>query len=150
MHTASIAPARHPATKPRPAAWLAIRSWTHPSGACSSAPPPALPYMAPEQLLVEPLDPRTDLYATAVLLVECLTGEPRYPGAPSPTLLAQPLVVGNPPATRRLGRAVPGALGELLRAALSADRDARPAAASVFHDALAEIEWNESAPMFEA
>ncbi len=37
-------------------------------------------YMAPEQWTGSPLDARTDLFATALLLFEMLTGKPAFPG----------------------------------------------------------------------
>ena len=96
-----------------------------------------LPYMAPEQLLGEPLDARTDLYATAAVLHECLTGEPPYGGDRPEAVLARALA-GEPPA---LLVTVPRPLAALLGAALSPDRDRRPASAAAFHDALAAVEW---------
>ena len=101
----------------------------------AGAPHGTLAYMAPEQLLGESVDARTDLYATAAVLCECLTGSPPYPATTPESLLARALV-GGPPL-------VAGPLGDLLRSALSADGGDRPATAAAFHDALAEIEWSE-------
>ena len=89
--------------------------------------------MAPEQLLGERVDARTDLYATAAVLCECLTGGPPYPATTPESLLARALV-GGPPL-------VAGPLGDLLRSALSPDGRDRPDSAAAFHDALAEVEW---------
>ncbi|PYO39277.1 MAG: hypothetical protein DMD33_19990 [Gemmatimonadetes bacterium] len=97
-----------------------------------------LAYMAPEQLLGEPVDARTDVYAAAAVLCECLTGAPPYPETTPESLLARALVTGPP----RLS----GPLAELLRSALAADCDVRPATAAAFHDALAAIEWDMTAP----
>src|SRR2546422_11751649 len=94
--------------------------------------------MAPEQLLGEHIDARTDLYATAAVLCECLTGSPPYPATTPESLLARALV-GGPPL-------VAGPLGDLLRSALSADGGDRPATAAAFHDALAEVEWSSALP----
>ncbi len=93
-----------------------------------------LAYMAPEQLLGERIDPRTDFYAAAAVLCECLTGGPPYPATTPESLLARALV-GGPPL-------VAGPLGDLLRSALSPDGRDRPDTAAAFHDALAEVEWS--------
>src|SRR5882762_8725605 len=97
------------------------------------APRGTLAYMAPEQLLGERVDARADLYATAAVLCECLTGSPPYPAITPESLLAA-VLVGGPP------------LGDLLRSALSADGADRPATAAAFHDALAEVEWSATEP----
>ncbi len=106
------------------------------------APSGTLPYMAPEQLLGEPLDARTDLYAAGAMLYECLTGRPPYSGASPASLVAQALL-GGPPSPRALQPGVRVPLAELLLAALSADPAARPASATALHDTLAEIAWGE-------
>ncbi|HEX9216875.1 MAG TPA: methylated-DNA--[protein]-cysteine S-methyltransferase [Gemmatimonadales bacterium] len=104
-----------------------------------AAPRGTLPYMAPEQLLGEPLDTGTDVYGTAAVLYECLAGRPPYPQASPDSLVAQALL-GGPPSPRALAPAVPRPLADLLLAALAADHAARPASATAFHDALAQID----------
>src|SRR5437773_2237780 len=110
-----------------------------PESRAAGAPRGTLAYMAPEQLLGEPIDARTDLYATAAVLCECLTGSPPYPATTPESLLARALV-GGPPL-------VAGPLGDLLRSALSAAGADRPATAAAFHDALAEVEWSSTEPL---
>ncbi len=110
-----------------------------PESHAAGAPRGTLAYMAPEQLLGERVDARTDLYATAAVLCECLTGSPPYPATTPESLLARALV-GAPPL-------VAGPLGALLRSALSADGGERPATAAAFHDALAEVEWSTTEPL---
>src|SRR2546426_11968659 len=84
-----------------------------PESRAAGGPHGTLAYMAPEQLLGERIDARTDLYATAAVLCECLTGGPPYPATTPESLLA-PALVGGPPL-------VAGPLGDLLRSALSPD-----------------------------
>src|SRR5437899_2004572 len=110
-----------------------------PESRAAGAPRGTLAYMAPEQLLGEHIDARTDVYATAAVLCECLTGSPPYPATTPESLLARALV-GGPPL-------VAGPLGDLLRSALSADGGDRPATAAAFHDALAEVEWCATEPL---
>jgi serine/threonine protein kinase len=45
-------------------------------------------YMAPEQLMGQPTDPRVDLFAAGVVLAEVLTGRPLFAGLPGPALPA--------------------------------------------------------------
>jgi serine/threonine-protein kinase len=109
-----------------------------PEAGAAGVPHGTLAYMAPEQLLGEHVDARADLYATAAVLCECLTGSPPYPATTPESLLARALV-GGPPL-------VAGPLGDLLRSALSAAGADRPATAAAFHDALAEVEWGSTEP----
>jgi serine/threonine protein kinase len=54
-------------------------------------------YMSPEQAQADPLDNRSDIFATGILLYELLTGLPPYPGE-NPQLVLRALTQGDPPA----------------------------------------------------
>ena len=41
----------------------------------------SIPYLAPEQVEGAPVGPPADIYALGLVLIECLTGRPCYPGA---------------------------------------------------------------------
>ncbi len=74
-------------------------------------------YMAPEQLLGQPVDPRMDIFAIGVMLLEALTGSRTTRGGELPASLA------------------PG-LRHLLRRCLAADPADRPASAQHLHAEL--------------
>jgi len=75
-------------------------------------------YMAPEQLLGQPVDPRTDIFAIGVMLLEALTGGRTTRGADLPVSLA------------------PG-LRQLLKRCLAANPAERPESAQQVHAELA-------------
>ncbi|MFJ3987669.1 serine/threonine-protein kinase [Streptomyces sp. NPDC090032] len=88
--------------------------------------PGTLECMAPEQLLAEPVDARTDLYALGCLLYAMLTGEPVFQHD-SDVLLSQMILDRTPAPPRRLRPDVPTELEELVMQLLTKDRADRPA-----------------------
>lgn len=89
----------------------------------------SLAYMAPEQLVGEPEDPRTDIYALGVTLFELATGErPFVQDRPQALLFA---IVNTPaPSVRSLRPDASIELDRLITACLEKDRARRPAAAA--------------------
>jgi serine/threonine-protein kinase len=75
-------------------------------------------YMAPEQLLGEPVDARTDLYAVGAVLFECVTSRTVYEGANVMALMAQH-VEKEPPDPATLNPEVPPALSRVILRALA-------------------------------
>jgi serine/threonine-protein kinase len=93
-------------------------------------------YMAPEQMMEEPVDARTDVYALGLLLWEMLVGEPAFQGCT--TLGAAFKRLRRPPPDPRMREAsVPDALAELVLACLSLKPHERPAGALAVADTLA-------------
>jgi serine/threonine protein kinase len=92
-------------------------------------------YMAPEQLLGEPLDPRTDLYSLAVVIHEALTlRRPFDAGDLDGTAAA--VVAGAQLPVSSYRDDVPEALDKLLARTMSRDSSRRPASA---REMLAEL-----------
>ena len=92
-------------------------------------------YMAPEQLLGEPLDPRTDLYAVGVVLYECLTGR-RPHQADSAMALIGVKLAQDPVPLHEVAPDVPVALSRVVLRLLARNPDARPATAAALHEEL--------------
>jgi serine/threonine protein kinase len=92
-------------------------------------------YMAPEQLLGEPVDPRVDLYAAAVVLYECLTGR-RPHEAESAISLVGVKLAQDPVPLHEVAADVPIELSRVVMRALARNRDDRPTSAAQFYDEL--------------
>ncbi len=84
-------------------------------------------YMAPEQLLAEPVTERTDLFAAAVTFFECVTGDVPFHGGPREIL--DVVRAGRTPSLAGKVADAPAALDAVLVRALSHDPEARPASA---------------------
>jgi hypothetical protein len=59
-------------------------------------------YMAPEQMLGNPTDQRTDLYALATVLFELISGQPPYQADSYPDLLVKAAINGHAPRLNEL------------------------------------------------
>ena len=81
-------------------------------------------YMAPEQLWGREIDARTDVYALAMSLYECLTGEVPYAGS-YPDVLVQVSNAASPPNVRDRRADVPPALAVVIEHALEKEASAR-------------------------
>lgn len=81
-------------------------------------------YMAPEQLLDEGVDARSDLYSVGVVLYECLTGQPPYEAKSAISLIAR-ILHDSAPAPRDLNSEIPGALSATIMQLLEKDPKTR-------------------------
>jgi eukaryotic-like serine/threonine-protein kinase len=84
-------------------------------------------YMSPEQILGEPLDARSDVYALGCILFEILALEPLHPSGHAGMVTA--LTDPDRASARRPDRDVPPELDQLCAATTATDRAARPASA---------------------
>jgi serine/threonine-protein kinase len=92
-----------------------------------------IPYMSPEQIHGSELDRRTDVYASAVTLWECLTGRPLFKAENEVALIQQ--VLKGPDATTLTGE-LPPALRDIVVRGLERERDERFATAKEMAQAL--------------
>jgi serine/threonine-protein kinase len=95
-------------------------------------------YMSPEQLSGAELDARSDLYATGVVLFECLTGRVPFEADSTWSLIAKHLEE-DPPDPRSLNADVPAALASVVLKAMAKKPEDRYQSAVQLHDALGAI-----------
>jgi serine/threonine-protein kinase len=95
-------------------------------------------YLAPEQLLGEAVDARTDLYALGVVLHEALTLERPFGGGDLDAI-ATAVVRGTHPPVSQLRPDVPTELDRLVQKAMSRELSLRPASAREMLAELARI-----------
>ena len=99
-------------------------------------------YMAPEQVLAQPIDQRTDLYALGTVLFEMLSGAPPFQ-APTPAETLARIVSERPPALG--GSALVSAVDRVVHRALARVPDERyPDAASMAQDLRAALRVADS------
>ncbi|MEZ4366129.1 MAG: serine/threonine-protein kinase [Kofleriaceae bacterium] len=94
-------------------------------------------YMSPEQVVEQPLDPRTDLFSVGVVLAEMLTGRRLFAAANELDVL---LMVRDARLTRldKYGEGIDPGLDVVVRTALKKNLDERWQSAAAFRDALDE------------
>jgi serine/threonine-protein kinase len=92
-------------------------------------------YFSPEQARGEPVDARTDLYSTGVVLFELLTGKPPFVGK-SAVEVARRHVLETPPAPSGLNPAISPEIDAVVSRALAKDREARFQSAREFRSDL--------------
>jgi serine/threonine-protein kinase len=80
-------------------------------------------YLAPEQVLAQPIDARTDLYALGVILYQLLTGRLPFQGSESELLHAH--LEQDPLSPHALNQQIPPSLAGLILKMLSKDPAAR-------------------------
>jgi DNA-binding response OmpR family regulator len=95
-------------------------------------------YMAPEQLLGETVDGRSDLYAVGVVMYECLTGGPPFTAASPIALIGRVLSV-TPTPVAAVNPDIPPAVSHLIDQLLGKSADERPASARILLEQLAAL-----------
>lgn len=83
-----------------------------------------IPYMSPEQVRGEPLDPRSDLFSFGAVLYEMTTGTSAFSGASSGAVIDE-VLHGKPNSTTRLNPSVPAEMEQIINKALEKDRKLR-------------------------
>ena len=92
-------------------------------------------YMSPEQLMGEPVDTATDIYATGAVLFECLTGEPLFDADSLPALIVMHLDE-EPRNPSDLDPEIPTELSAIILKAIAKKPADRWANVAEFRDAL--------------
>ncbi|HLU41242.1 MAG TPA: serine/threonine-protein kinase [Microthrixaceae bacterium] len=102
-------------------------------------------YLAPEQLLGDPVDGRTDLYSLGIVLYECLTGRVPFQGD-NGAAVALARLHSDPLDPRRYRADVPPRVAEAVMRVLRRDPDQRPASAAALRAALLDTGVDPSPP----
>jgi serine/threonine-protein kinase len=96
-------------------------------------------YMAPEQLMDDPVDARVDIYAAGVVLYECLTGHRPVDGS-SPHVLMARMLSSNIRPPHEVNPSVPRLLSAIVMRTLSKEPGDRPASAGELYDLLSQVD----------
>jgi serine/threonine protein kinase len=84
----------------------------------SASPIGSLEYMAPEQVMGDVIDARTDLYSLGVIVYQMVTGKTPFDGG-TPIQIATQLVQASPPAPRQFRADLPVAAEQVILQALA-------------------------------
>jgi len=99
-------------------------------------------YMAPEQILNQPIDARTDLYALGILMYQMTTGKLPFNASADgggEFEIMEKQVRHDPKAPNELNPALSATTSNLIMALLAKDPDERPASCEAVHKILAGI-----------
>jgi len=94
-----------------------------------------IPYMSPEQLSLEPLDGRADLFGVGVVLYEALCGKRPYSGGHDPATILL-ILGGEHEPLASLAPGAPPELCALIDRLIEPDRDKRPQSAAALIELL--------------
>jgi len=100
----------------------------------------SMSYMSPEQLNGYDVDGRTDVWSAGVLLYQLLTYHLPFEGRDTSSLIVKILSENPPPLSTHLDSYYPPELDEIIRRALTRDRDARYGSAEEFAFELDHVE----------
>lgn len=106
-------------------------------------------YLSPEQAQGFPLDPRTDIYSTGIVLFEMVTGELPFDSDDIGSILLQQ-VKKVPPSPRQLNPEVPEALEQVILRALAKKPAERFQSAKEMSDVLYDIVRGQAATVTQA
>jgi hypothetical protein len=103
-------------------------------------------YMAPEQIMSQPVDGRADLFAAGVLLYELLSGKKPFPGD-TPTAVVYQIMHSEPSGLRELQPDLPDALQEIVTRALQKNPNERYGRASEMASDLQTVKMMFDLPL---
>jgi len=101
-------------------------------------------YMSPEQIMGLPVDGRSDLFSTGVILYQFLTGERPFAGSATTTM--QKVLKEDPLPPSTLNVQLPAALDAVVRKAIAKRAEERYQSAQEFANALREAAPGAAAP----
>jgi serine/threonine-protein kinase len=103
-------------------------------------------YMAPEQIMGQPVDGRADLFSAGVLLHELLSGQKPFAGD-SPTAVVYQIMHAEPPTVRASLPDLPEAVEEIVARALKKNPDERYSRASEMSSDLQMVKMMLDLPL---
>ena len=108
--------------------------------ACSGIVLGTVQYMAPEQVLVEPVDGRTDVYGLGVMMFRMLTGHLPFESEPRADMLRHQLFSPPPPASWLCDELDPTVDGIVLKAMRKHPENRYPSMLALLDDVVAAID----------